>query len=129
MINKIIIALAVIATLIAGIYYFLDITIDVITPGRYSLGVNGQEDMFVFIPFVLCGLFLTLVAVPILFRNCFIGWSNDNSWKQRLFLIIVIFLIGSFIIWNEKGFEVIFLIPLSIVTLWISGLYGWHKRT
>lgn len=97
--------------LVGGAIFFID-TLNLLPNFHYSFIFTGMVS--------ICGLILTLIVVPLFFRNCFINWKNSNtSWKWQLSLIPIIFIIGNILI-LPSGFFLVYLIPINIFILGIS---------
>lgn len=85
---------------------------------------NGQSIWFTIIPvgIGLCGVFLTVVVVPLIFRSSFLHWKNEDvSWKWESPLALIIFLIGSFFNWPLQILAIL-TFPLGLAVFSISAL-------
>jgi len=102
--NKTILVLLLIVIVISGSLFFLNSFIRTSTGNNpIGLGIHsysGDENYkwFNIVPvgISLSGLFLTLIMVPLLFRNSLIDWKNNGfSWKWQLPLVLIILFVGT----------------------------------
>lgn len=120
--NKIIIIGIVSPLVLVKLLFILN---DKLSPiiGGYSMGLfgNGRSVWFTIIPVSvgICGLFYTLIMVPVLWKVSFHNWKKgDVSWKWQLALVPIVFIIGSYLNW-PLSILMFITIPLGILVFTI----------